>query len=58
MTSDPGTLEPDTKDWTWVLERACHECGFDMASTHKSCPACGATMARQARFCTDCGHAF
>ena len=23
---------PDTKDWTWVLERACPECGFD-AST-------------------------
>lgn len=20
--------EPDTKDWTWVLERACPECGF------------------------------
>ena len=19
---------PDTKDWTWVLERACAECGF------------------------------
>lgn len=22
-------LEPDTKDWTWVLSRACPECGFD-----------------------------
>ncbi|WP_298455455.1 DinB family protein [uncultured Cellulomonas sp.] len=21
-------VEPDTKDWTWVLERACPECGF------------------------------
>lgn len=20
---------PDTKDWTWVLERACPECGFE-----------------------------
>ena len=20
---------PDTKDWTWVLERPCPECGFD-----------------------------
>ncbi len=38
--------------------RFCHECGFDMASTHKSCPACGVTVARQARFCTDCGHGF
>ncbi len=23
------TIAPDTKDWTWVLERACPECGFD-----------------------------
>lgn len=38
--------------------RFCHECGFDMASTHKSCPGCGSTMPRQARFCTDCGHGF
>lgn len=38
--------------------RFCHECGFDMASTHKSCPSCGVTMNRQARFCTDCGHGF
>ncbi len=22
-------INPDTKDWTWVLERACPECGFD-----------------------------
>jgi hypothetical protein len=21
-------LDPDTKDWTWVLERPCPECGF------------------------------
>jgi hypothetical protein len=26
------SIEPDTKDWTWVLERPCPECGFD-AST-------------------------
>ena len=25
-------ITPDDKDWTWVLERACPECGFD-AST-------------------------
>ncbi|MCM3513774.1 methyltransferase domain-containing protein [Nocardioides sp. P86] len=25
--ADP--LEPDTKDWTWVLDRACPDCGFD-----------------------------
>ena len=23
------TIEPDTKDWTWVLESVCPECGFD-----------------------------
>ncbi|WP_411720643.1 DinB family protein [Mycetocola sp.] len=23
------TIEPDTKNWTWVLERPCPECGFD-----------------------------
>lgn len=26
------SIRPDTKDWTWVLERRCTECGFD-AST-------------------------
>ena len=25
-------IEPETKSWTWVLERECPECGFD-AST-------------------------
>ena len=25
-------IEPETKDWTWVLERACPECGFDANS--------------------------
>jgi DinB superfamily len=23
------TITPDGKDWTWVLEQACSECGFD-----------------------------
>ncbi len=26
------TIEPDTKNWTWVLERECEECGFDTRS--------------------------
>lgn len=31
------SIEPDTKDWTWVLERPCPECGFDAATvTHSS----------------------
>jgi hypothetical protein len=25
-------IEPDLKDWTWVLERVCPECGYDAAS--------------------------
>ena len=27
------SITPDTKDWTWVLERPCPECGFE-ASAH------------------------
>lgn len=38
--------------------RFCEECGFDMASTHKSCPGCGTMCARATRFCAECGHAF
>ena len=30
--STPAPIEPDTKDWTWVLERPCPDCGFDAAS--------------------------
>jgi hypothetical protein len=26
---DPDPITPDTKDWTWVLEQPCPECGFD-----------------------------
>lgn len=25
-------ITPDTKDWTWVLEHPCSECGFDARS--------------------------
>ncbi len=32
MTPGQPALEPDTKDWTWVLDRACEECGFDAAA--------------------------
>jgi DinB superfamily len=30
----PDPIEPDTRDWTWVLSRPCPECGFDAASVH------------------------
>jgi len=26
-------ISPDTKSWTWVLERPCPECGFDASAT-------------------------
>jgi hypothetical protein len=26
------TIAPDTKDWTWVLQRPCPECGLDTRS--------------------------
>jgi hypothetical protein len=25
-------IEPDTKDWTWVLQRPCPECGLDLST--------------------------
>ncbi|MFI6869200.1 DinB family protein [Nocardia sp. NPDC050406] len=32
-------IVPDTKDWTWVLERACADCGFDPeATTYEAVP--------------------
>jgi hypothetical protein len=36
---------PDTKDWTWVLQRPCPECGFDAsAATPATVPATVAGM--------------
>jgi SAM-dependent methyltransferase len=32
VTDQQPTIEPDTKDWTWVLERRCEECGFDASA--------------------------
>ena len=25
-------IQPDTKDWTWVLDKPCDECGFEAAA--------------------------
>lgn len=30
------SIEPDTKDWTWVLQRACPECGFDAVASDRA----------------------
>src|ERR1700679_3061803 len=29
VTVQAMAIEPDTKDWTWVLQRPCPECGLD-----------------------------
>lgn len=36
-------ITPDTKDWTWVLERPCADCGFDASAIE------GADVARLIR---------
>lgn len=28
----PDDIVPDTKDWTWTLERPCPDCGFEASS--------------------------
>ena len=30
------SIEPDTKDWTWVVDRPCPDCGFDPESVDRS----------------------
>lgn len=29
------TIEPDTKDWTWVLDRPCPECGVEAGALER-----------------------
>lgn len=35
VIADPGPSTPDPKDWTWVLEQPCPDCGFDPAGAHR-----------------------
>jgi SAM-dependent methyltransferase len=35
MTRPSADLEPDTKDWTWVLERRCPDCGLDVSTVER-----------------------
>ena len=35
MTDQPLAPPPDDKDWTWVLETPCPECGFDATSVER-----------------------
>lgn len=34
--SDRARIVPDTKDWTWVLERPCPACGFDASVSRRA----------------------
>lgn len=34
--SDPQTPEPDSKDWTWTVQRPCPECGYDAAAVARA----------------------
>ena len=36
MTTARAPIEPDTKDWTWVLERPCPDCGFVAAGVDRA----------------------
>ncbi|WP_028657045.1 DinB family protein [Nocardioides sp. J54] len=52
MSTDQATpIEPDTKDWTWVLDRACPDCGFDAAAVDRT--ALGAAIRDNAAFWAD-----
>lgn len=46
-TVDFVTITPDTKDWTWVLDRPCPECGFD-ASAARATDVAGLVRANAA----------
>lgn len=49
--SEPPPIEPDTKDWTWVLDRPCPECGYDATAVdqHAFGAALRATVPRWTR---------
>ncbi|MFN8051467.1 MAG: DinB family protein [Acidimicrobiales bacterium] len=49
MSTEPAPIEPDTKDWTWVLDTPCPDCGFnaaayDLATTGKRVRAVAARL--------------
>jgi len=50
MTSEHATIEPDTKDWTWVLDRPCPECGFVASAIDRT--SLGAEIRANAAFWT------
>lgn len=47
-TEQAPPSEPDTKDWTWVLDERCPDCGFEAASIDRT--AIAATVRDNAAF--------
>jgi DinB superfamily len=33
---EPNVPEPDDKDWTWVLDRPCPDCGYDASTVARA----------------------
>ncbi|WP_364516239.1 DinB family protein [Nocardioides sp. LML1-1-1.1] len=50
MTTERATIEPDTKDWTWVLETSCPDCGFEPGAVDRA--TLGAAIREDADFWT------
>ena len=48
------TIQPDDKDWTWVLDRRCPECGLDV-SDYAISHLAGGHPAQRARLAAGAG---
>ncbi|MFT3859834.1 DinB family protein [Micropruina sp.] len=46
MGSEPAPIEPDTKDWTWVIDQGCPECGYTPPEPTEVADRVRATIAR------------
>lgn len=46
MTAVPPALPEDTKDWTWVIEQGCPECGWTPTEAAEIAPRVRATIPR------------
>lgn len=46
--AEPAGIAPDTKDWTWVIEQGCPECGFEPPAPSDVAARTQATIARWA----------